>query len=160
MLTRIWANPLYFVKDRHLKRLSAEWIHWFLWLFALLCFEHIEKGLIAQNKKERGEGKKPCAVLLHWPFCSSILHDTWGNKSKLCRQATVGRGLALLSPPSLTSDAGSTNQSDIWQYRKNRHKAVLVMRLAGIWLTRRYLWFFERKQKKASESELLRESAM
>ncbi len=107
--------------------------------FIIISQAHKERA--KKTKEETGEGKEPCTFPLHCPFCSSILRDTCGNKSKLSRQATVGRGLAVLYPPSLTSAAGSTKQSDIWQHRRNRHKTVLHYGLIafGWWGVPQYL---------------------
>lgn len=71
------------------------------------------------------------------PFIhSSILHETWGNKSKLSRQANVGGGLPLLSPlpwprtllPPNSRTSDSIKQTDA---RPGSFCARLVFRLLG-----------------------------
>lgn len=53
----------------------------------------------AAKTVSRGKGKEPWTFPPLCPFRSSILHDTWGNKSKLSRRATVGGGLFRPLPP-------------------------------------------------------------
>lgn len=65
--------------------------------FTHLMFKTQRQG--ATKTVWRGKGKEPWTFPPLCPFRSSILHDTWGNKSKLSRRATVGGGLFRPLPP-------------------------------------------------------------
>lgn len=99
-----------------------------------------------------------CTALSAHPFSMTL------NKSKLSRQwATVRRGLVVLVPPSLTSDAHSTKQFNIWQNLRSWQDCAhygldgfcWIKVCPSIWKSLRYPFFEGRKQLQLFQGDLM-----